>query len=112
MRLRKAESSKKNTILCSEVLLSLTIGLLRHVRALFFFLRCLLSFHKGIPGGSVVKNLPASAEVMGLIPGMGRSSGEKNGNPFQYSCLGYTMDRGAWRATVHGVTKSGTQVCN
>ena len=43
----------------------------------FFFLRFLLIFHKGIPGGSVVKNLHASAEVMGLIPGMGRSSGEK-----------------------------------
>jgi len=41
---------------------------------------------------------------LGSIPGLGRSPGEGNGNPFQYSCLGNTMDRGAWWATVHGVT--------
>ena len=41
----------------------------------------------GFPGGSVVKNLPASAGYTGLIPGIGRSSGERNGNPFQYPCL-------------------------
>ena len=40
-----------------------------------------------------------------MIPGLGRSLGEGNGNPFQYSCLGNPMDRGAWRATVHGDTK-------
>ena len=57
------------------------------------------------PGGSVVKNLPANAGNEGLIPGSGRSSGEGNGNPFQYSCLENPMDRGAWWATVHGVTK-------
>ena len=44
----------------------------------------------------------------GLIPGLGRSPGEGNGNPLQYSCLENSMDRGAWRATVHGVTKSQT----
>ena len=60
----------------------------------------------GFPGGSVVKNLPASAEDMGLIPGSGRSPGEGNGNPLQYFCLGNPMDRGAWRATVPGVAKS------
>ena len=42
---------------------------------------------------------------MGLIPGSGRSPGEGNGNPFQYSCLENSMDTGVWRATVHGVTK-------
>ena len=42
----------------------------------------------------------------GLIPGSGRPPGEGNGNPLQYSCLGNPMDRGAWQATVHGVTKS------
>jgi len=47
---------------------------------------------------------------MGLIPGSGRSSGEGNGNPLQYSCLENPMDRGAWWATVHGVTKSRTQL--
>ena len=60
----------------------------------------------GFPGGSVVKNLPASAEDTGLIPGLGRSPGEGNGNPLQYFCLGNPMDRGAWRATVPGVAKS------
>jgi len=43
----------------------------------------------------------------GLVPGSGRSSGEENGNPFQYSCLENPMDRGAWQATVHGVTRVG-----
>ena len=43
---------------------------------------------------------------MGLIPGSGRSPGEGNGNPLQYSCLGNPMDEGAWRATAHGVTNS------
>ena len=59
----------------------------------------------GFPNGSVVKNLPASAGHLGLIPGSGRSLGEGNGNPLQDSCLGNFMDRGAWRATVHGVAK-------
>ena len=51
------------------------------------------------PGDSVVKNPPANAGGMGLIPGSGRSYGEENGNPLQYSCLENPMDRGAWRAT-------------
>ena len=49
----------------------------------------------GFPGGSVVKNPPANAGEVGLIPGMGRSSGVGNGNPFQYSCLENSMDREA-----------------
>ena len=61
---------------------------------------------EGFPGGSVVKNPPASAGDVGLIPGSGRSAGGENGNPLQDSCLEYSMDRGAWRAAVHGVTKS------
>ena len=48
------------------------------------------------------------ARDTGLIPGLERSSGERKGNPLQYSCLGNPMDRGAWRATVHRVTKSQT----
>ena len=63
----------------------------------------------GFPGGSVVKNLYANAGDMGLISGLGRSSGKGSGNPFQYSCLGNPMDRGAWRATVHGVAESQTR---
>ena len=62
------------------------------------------------PGGSVVKNPPANAGDMGLIPGSRRSPGEGNGNPFQYSCLGNPVDRGAWRAAVHVVTKSQTRL--
>jgi len=49
----------------------------------------------------VVKNQPAKAGDMGSIPGSGRSPGKGNGNPLQYSCLENSMDRGAWRATVH-----------
>ena len=57
----------------------------------------------------VVKSLPASAgdvKDTGSFPGSGRSLGGGNGNPLQYSCLENSMDRGAWRATVHGVTRS------
>ena len=50
-------------------------------------------------GGSAVKNLPADARDLGSIPGLGRSHGEGNGNPLQYSCVGNPMDRGAWWAT-------------
>ena len=65
----------------------------------------------GFPGGSVVKNMPASAgdtRDVGLIPGLGRSPGEGNGNLLQYSCLKDPIDRGALWATVHGVAKSRT----
>ena len=66
--------------------------------------------HTGFLGGSVVKNLPANAGYLGSIPGSGRSLGGGNGNPFQYSCLENPMDRGAWRATVHGVTKESNMI--
>ena len=56
----------------------------------------------------MVKNSPANIGDLGSIPGSGRSPGGGYGNPLQYSCLGNPMDRGAWRATVHGVTKSRT----
>ena len=59
----------------------------------------------GFPGGSVVKNPPANAGDMGLIPGLRRYPGEGNGNLFQYSFLGNPIDRGAWQATVHGAVK-------
>ena len=57
------------------------------------------------------KNLPANAgdgADKGSVPGLGRSPGEGNGNPLQYSCLENPMDRGAWQATVHRVAKSQT----
>ena len=57
----------------------------------------------GTPGGWVVKNLPANVGHTGSIPESGRSPGGGNGNPFQYSCLENSMDRGAWQATVHEV---------
>ena len=60
----------------------------------------------------VVKNPPANAGDIrdaNSIPGLGRSPGEGNDNPLQYFCLGNPLDRGAWRDTVHGVTKSQTQ---
>ena len=62
------------------------------------------------PGGSDSKASAYNAGDPGLIPGLGRSSGEGNGNPLQYSCLESPMDGGAWQATVHGVTKSWTQL--
>ena len=60
------------------------------------------------PGGSVVTNQLAIVGDMGSIHGSGRSLGEGNGNPLQYASLENSMDRGAWRATVHGVAKSQT----
>ena len=60
----------------------------------------------GFPGDLVVNNPPANAGDAGLIPGWRISPGERNGNPLQYSCLENPMDRGAWRATVHGVAES------
>ena len=60
----------------------------------------------GFPGGSDGKDSSCSVGDLGLIPGSGRSPGEGNGNPLQYCCL----DRGAWQATVHGVTKSRTRL--
>ena len=60
---------------------------------------------KGFPGGSDSKESACNAGDPGSIPGSGRSPGEGNSNPLQYSCLGNFMDRGAWRATIHGITK-------
>ena len=56
----------------------------------------------------MIKNLTANAGDAGSVPGLGRSPGERNGNPLQYSCLGNPMGRGAWQATVHGVAKTQT----
>ena len=62
----------------------------------------------GFPGDSVVKNRPANTGDVGSIPGSGRSLGVGNGNLLQYPCLKNPMERGAWRATVHGVAESWT----
>ena len=60
------------------------------------------------PGGDIGKEAACNAGDPGLIPGLGRSPGEGNDNPLQYSCLENSMDRGGWQATVHGVTKNQT----
>ena len=62
---------------------------------------------KGFPRSSVGKESACNAGDLGSILGLGRSPGEGNGNPLQYSCLENPMDRGAWQATVHGVTRVG-----
>ena len=80
-----------------------------HLRIFLFHLVAVL-FLMGLPGGSVVKKPPANAGDSGSIPGSERSPGKGNGNLLQYSCLGNPMDRGARWATVHGVTKSRTQL--
>ena len=62
----------------------------------------------GFPGGSDGKESACNAGDSGSVPGLGRYPGEGNGNILQYSCLENSMDRGAWQAIVHGVTKSCT----
>ena len=64
----------------------------------------------GFPGGSEVKASACNAGDLGSIPGLGRSPGEGNGNPLQYSCLENPMDGGAWWATIHRVAKSRTRL--
>ena len=64
----------------------------------------------GFPGGSDGKESACSAGNLGSIPRSGRSPGGGHGNPLQYSCLENLLDRGAWKATVRGVTKSWTQL--
>ena len=73
---------------------------------------CLVSMHipsLGFPSGSDSKETADNVEHCGLIPKLGRSPGEGQGNPLQYSCLENSMDRGAWWAPVHGVEKSQTE---
>ena len=60
----------------------------------------------GLPGGSDGKESTCNARDLGSIPGLRRSLGEGNRYPLQYSCLGNSMERGAWQAAVHGVAKS------
>ena len=61
-----------------------------------------------LTGGSEDKASACNAGDPGSIPGLGRSPGEGNGNPLQYSCLENSIDRGAWQSTVHGVANSQT----
>ena len=74
--------------------------------AINIFLTHTLHMAIGFPGGSVSKETACNAGDLGSIPGSGRSPRQGNGNPLQNSCLGNPMDRGAWWATVHGVTRA------
>ena len=65
---------------------------------------------EGFPGGSDDTESSCIARDPGVIPGLGRTPGEGNGNPLQYSCLENSTDRGAWWAAIHGVTKSWTRL--
>ena len=66
----------------------------------------------GFPGDSGGKESACNSGDLDLIPGLGRSLGEGNGYPLQYFCLENSMDRGAWKVTVHGVAKSHTRLSN
>ena len=66
----------------------------------------------GFPGSSDGKEFASNAGDRRLIPGLGRSPGEGNGNPLQHSCQETFMDRGAWQAIVHGIAKSQTRLSN
>ena len=66
---------------------------------------CIDTVEWGFPHSSVGKESACNAGESGSVPGSGRSPGEGNGNPLQYSCLENPMDREAWRATVHGATR-------
>ena len=74
--------------------------------SVFICFRVHVRYIMGFPGGSYGKESACNAGVLGLIPGSGRFPGEGDSNPLQYSCLENSMDRGAWWATVHGVTKT------
>ena len=72
----------------------------------------IISVHlrRGFPSSSSGQEFACNARDLGLTPGSGRSPGEGHGDPLQYSCLENPMDRRAWQATVHGVTKSHTRL--
>ena len=81
------------------------------VRSFYISHKCLLTnstVEQGFPAGSAVNNPPTKAGDTGSIPGSESSPAGRNGNPLQYSCLENPIDRGAWWATVHGVTESNT----
>ena len=73
----------------------------------FFFHLTIVDFYRGFPHSSVGKESACNAGYPGSIPGWGKSAGEGNGNPLQYSHLENPIDRGAWQATVHGIARVG-----
>ena len=76
----------------------------------YIYIYIYIYIYMDFPGGSNGKESACSVGDPSLIPESGKSSGEGNGNPLQYSCLGNSMDRGDWRATVHGFIKGQTQL--
>ena len=112
MLIRFREHNRATSRICKALLHCFTVIETKVITVnLFFIFFGSAVGHVDFPGGSVVKNLPdytGNTKDLGLIPGSGRSPGERNGNPLHYSCLGNSMDNGAWWATVHGVTKSWT----
>ena len=75
-------------------------------------LKLIMAIMLGFPGGLDGKESACNVGDPGSIPVLGRSLGDGNGNSLQYSCLENSMDREAWQATVHGVTKTQTQLCD
>ena len=101
------ESEESNRLQCRRPQFDFWVGKIRWRRD-----RLPTPVFLGFPGVSAAKESAYNAGDLGLIPGLGRSPGEGNGNPLQYSCLENLMDRGAWQATVPGVTESRTQLSN
>ena len=91
-----------------DINVSLNMLILRELKD--FILPSYIPFFWGFPGGSVIKNLPASAGNMNSVPGLGRSPGGGNDNSLQYSSWDNPMDRGVWQAPVHMVTESQTRL--
>ena len=91
----------------SQVLFSF-LGAFRTHRFIFGWLESLMTVASLFTDTADGKESACNAGDLSSVPGLGRSFGEGNGNPLQYSCLENSMDRGAWQATVHGVTKSQT----
>ena len=87
--------------------------MLRVLERLFCFVfKASVYASMGFPGGSEGKATAYNVGHLGSIPGSGRSPGEGNGNPLQYSCLKNPLDGEAWQATIHGVAKSWTRLSN
>ena len=106
--------SSTHKSLFPHILLITIIGCILHTNDVYIsnskviILHLALSKNEGFRGDSDSNESACNAGKPGLIPELERSSGERNGNPFQYSCLENSMDRGSWQATVHSFTKGQT----
>ena len=115
-------NSKASILQCSAFfMVQLSHPYIANSLARYWYLACLWEFSEaylchqniqGFPGGSDSKESAWNMGDLGFIPGSGRSPEEENGYPLQYSCLENSMDRRAWWAIVHGVTKRGTWLSN